>query len=240
MAKLLICTSLLMQLASAILLSLGVLTPEIVRSVGVRVVGYILAKPNSPLLKLAHARIIGSGVPAQDKSTGLKELLAGLLSDVVERCSIAFKVYALTYVLAEILSLLLVFGLSLWGLLVAALATHARPLLLVLSIAGLLVSCGGICAIFGPSKRSTEPSVTFASLLAGVLRLVSSAWSLTYPLRWLMLHLVSLFTILMPLAWYRSLKAIHERGVSWAATLVGLLLLVVSTALQLSVLFVSH
>ena len=51
MAKLLICTSLLMQLASAILLSLGVLTPEIVRTVGARVAGHILTRPDSPLLK---------------------------------------------------------------------------------------------------------------------------------------------------------------------------------------------
>lgn len=240
MAKLLICTSLLMQLASAILLSLGVLTPEVVRTVGARVAGHILTRPDSLLLKLAHARIIGSKVPAQDKSTGSKELLAGLLSHVVERCSIAFKVFALTYVLAVMLSLLLVFGFSLWGLLAVALAAHARTLLLAFSIAGLLISGSGICAIFGPSERSGEPRGPFASLLLRVLRIASLAWSLTYPLQWLMFQLVSLFTMAMPLAWYWSLKAIHERGVNWATTLVGLTLFLVSLALQFSVLFITH
>jgi len=236
MAKLLVCTSLLMQLASAILLSLGVLTPEIVRTVGTRLAGFVLTKPNSLLLKRAHARIIGSKIPAQDKSTGFKESLAGLLSHFIEECSIELSVRLLTYFLAAMLSLLLLFSLSLWGLLAATLRADVHPLLLVLSIVGLLISTSGVCAILGPSERSSQPNNAFARLPTRVLRIASSAWCLAYPLQWLMLHLVSLFTMTMPLAWYRSLKAIHARGINWVFTLVGLTLFVLSIALQLCLL----
>lgn len=239
MAKLLVCTSLLMQVASAILLSLGVLTPELVRRVGTRLAGRLLTKPNSPLLERAHAHIIGSKILVQDKSTGFKESVAGLLSHVIERCSIELKVFLLTYVLAAILSLLLLFSLSLWGLLAATLRAHVHPLLLVLSIAGLLISGSGVCAFLGPSERSSQPNSAFARLPSRVLRIASSAWCLAYPLQWLMLHLVSLFTITMPLAWYRSLKAIHARGINWAFTLVGLSLFVLSIVLQLCLLVIA-
>ena len=236
MAKLLVSASLLMQLASAILLSLGILTPELVRAAGNRVAGYILTPPRGLLLKRAHARIIGMDTSVSEKPTGFKEGLVGLLMRAVERCSVEFMAFVVTFVLATILTLSSVFCLSVWGLVSAILNSPPRALLLTFSISGLIISASGACALFGPSERPAIEKSPYRNLLLRVLRVVSWPWNLTQPLLWLALHLVAVFTVVLPLAWYRCLKAVHRRGVMWAANLIGLALFVVSIALQLSAL----
>ena len=240
MARLLASSSLLMQLISSMLLSLGVLSPEAVRSIGNRLANFVLSKPDSALLRRAHTRIVGSTIPTQSTSSRREKSRPFPLSEILEPCSIELSVLVLTFAVASILSLVFLLSVSLWGILAAIARPDVHPLLLAFSMAGLLISVSGVCAIFEPHEVSSRAVSPFVRVLTRVLRVVSKPWRLSYPLQWLMLQLVSIFTLAMPLAWYRSLKAVHVRGVNWAFTALGLTLLVLSIGLQLYLLLTAH
>jgi hypothetical protein len=228
MARTVAIISLFAGSASIILLSLGVLTPEMVRNLGNRLAVHISSKPKNVVFRKAYGHVIGPKNSTHIASHSFSEFFGSLL----DTCVVELTVGLLTWVIAAVLSFLLLFGLSVWGLIEAANKAGAYPVLWGLSIAGILLCLSGACSITEPEQKASRSSGAFMGLVWKVLSVAALPYTLTSPLVWLMRHLVSVFTETIPVMWYRILKAIHSRGISWLFTLVGMVLGLLSLALQ--------
>jgi hypothetical protein len=212
MHRTLIVLSLFGGLTSAVSLSLGVLTPEVVRNLGQALGKYVFSKPSSTILKAAYAKVV-------DPDAG--EHLRGWLN----QCIVEFAVEVLTAVISFFLSLLLLLSLSVWGFVDAA-RPGSHRIQWGLSVIGILVCISGVCDAVQFGSGAGELGKTVGKLL-------QRPWKVAQPLEWVLYRFVSVFTKTAPLFWYRSLKTVHSRGINWLFTLAGVLLAVVSFSLQL-------
>jgi hypothetical protein len=217
MARRLAIAGLILDVVSGVLLSLGVLTPELVRKIGIRVASNIFWKPESAVLRAAH---FGVFQPKPDR-----------IFEAVDKCLVELAVSLITSVIASALAIILLFGLSLRMLVMTASQAVADPLSLGISIAGLLVCAGGLCTFLTVEpSRAHKP---IAKVLRLMLEVIAKAWNVASPLVWVLSRLISLFSVTLPRLWYYTLQKIHAQGMEWSITLLGLALAAFSFVLQM-------
>lgn len=220
MIKTLNIASLFLGLVSFAVGSLGVLTPEIVRNLGLRLANHITSRPKDSLFFQA----------AYNKTVN-PEIEEGDIKQWFSRCVIEFVVSMLTAVIGMVLTFVLLIGLSLWGLVYAWTAPGPHPLIWGLSVVGILISISSAASWM---PKPNNPATTFGKVIRSVFRANEHLLIITKPLIWLSTKFVSIFTVTLPSWWYRSLKAVHARGFNWLFALLGLVLFIGSCALQLS------
>jgi hypothetical protein len=216
--KLLNIAALFMGFVSAVLLSLGVLTPEIVRNLGQALANRILTKPKNSFLEAAYYKVVPFDKEKED------------LKDWLNRCVIDLTVSLLTVVIATLITFFFVFGLSLWALISGLKHPSSNRLQIALSLIGFFICICGVVSFLPNKPKKTAPGW---SVVRQVIRQAGNVASLLQPAVFIVDKCVSVFTKNMPLLWYRSLKSIQARGINWLFTLIGFLLFMVSTGLQL-------
>jgi hypothetical protein len=136
----LVILSLFLNVASAVSLSLGILTPELIRRGGQRLAKYIFSKPAGTFFSAAHSKIFPTD-PAEDWRALSNRDWQALLN----RCLIELVVELLTIMIASFMTFLLLLSVSIWGLVNAAISARSHRIELGLSIIGLLLCASGVC-----------------------------------------------------------------------------------------------
>ena|SRR5438128_3363643 len=206
-------TSAILGLVSGMCLSLGVLSPGFVRATGLRLAKGMLAKPRSRLLQLAHGKTFHPS------------------KDVFEECVVEFWVSLLTATAALCLTVGVLVGLSGWAFAISHRLGYSG--LRWVSAAGGLVAVGAALDLTQAPSTLLKSNSFFLRLAGRALTVVKFVGRGSFPVWCVCFRILSVFTMLLPQLWYRTLKAVHARGSEWSYAFTGVVLLVVSFVLQI-------
>jgi hypothetical protein len=209
--------------------SLATLSPETVQKLGEKLQEYLKSKPSGFFSGFAHTVATKTesdyaGVPGFFKAMGV--------------CATAAAVAILSVILAKFMTALVVLGVSIWGLKIAVSHPDLHPILLsylwIFSMIGLFYGMGGLCLLLITKEFREGRFKVFSNVIINILELLDLIF---LPLEKMVICLTLLFTMAVPLSWYRNLKIIHARGIPWlcgvAAFAFGLLTVVLGYAGQL-------
>lgn len=216
MSKGLAVASALLALFSGLCLSLGVLTPETIKSLGNRLAEYIETEPRWALLRAARGRVL-------EPSTFLAK---------VDHCLIAMAVKILTAFIAIILVIVVMLVGAVWA---AANLGGGHPISRWIPLGLWAWVC--VAILLYDRKAGVEIAQSKNRLIAffgKTIRVASSTCRIIEPAVWLVGAFVSLFTELIPWLWYGVLKIVHIRDANWILTVLGMALLLVSVVCQIA------
>lgn len=200
--------SIILEFFSVIFLSMGLLSPQTVKSSKNVLQSLVGSEPNNIIGQCAYIHTIKS---VDNKRTN-------------DRC--------VTHLLVDFMSLIIS-----WYLIITVLATLSMLYLFrygnfyYLPSFGLFLSLTGICAIM-EGRLSDNVSGIKKGLYIFINIFKYPSW-LIFPLVYITWKIITLFTILIPKLWYFFLKKIYNKGIAWLFGLIGVFLLLVSVTIRL-------
>jgi len=192
-----------LDIIAAILLSLGVLSPNLIRIVGSKICEFLNTEPKSSIMKSAKYQVIKPDTVEKH----------------IEACFIHLTIALVTYLFALFLVSIMYIAFGIW-LAFSSKGLFFYPISIFSIIIGFIC---GVCFLqeLGLVKKDFPGDRYFISFFK-----ITYADKLAVFSIFAVGKVLSVFTMGIPYLWYRALKEIHARGVSWAATVLGLILFV--------------
>ena len=205
--KLLWVISISMDFISSLILSFGIITPEKVKSLGLKVATLVSKKPKNEILQLAYLKTFN------DKN-----------SADTEKCIVEFTVSLITTYISYIVLIIILVIVSV--LLYSNYIETKNIFVLCLSLASFFVSFSLISEIIEPNKK-------IKNIIIKIFEIIGFLHWIAYPILKLIEFIISIFIIHLPHLWYKGLKQVSNRGSEWMFIAIGMSLIFINAIFKI-------